>query len=86
MFYNIKDNNNEDDLIKIAALLIHAAKIDENYSNQEDKIIKETMLEMGAKKENLEKIIKSAKEIENNTNQILDFTRKVKNMNTKKNS
>ena len=84
MFYNIKDNNNEDDLIKIAALLIHAAKIDENYSNQEDKIIKETMLEMGAKKENLEKIIKSAKEIENNTNQILDFTRKVKNMNTKK--
>ena len=84
MFYNIKDNNNEDDLIKIAALLIHAAKIDENYSNQEDKIIKETMLEMGAKKENLEKIIKSAKEIENNTNQILDFTRKVKNMKTKK--
>ena len=80
MFYNIKDNNNEDDLIKIAALLIHAAKIDENYSNQEDKIIKETMLEMGAKKENLEKIIKSAKEIENNTNQILDFTKEVKNM------
>ena len=89
MFNIFKDKkekklNDDDQYIKSAALLIHAAKIDENYSNQEDKIIKETMLEMGAKKENLEKIIKSAKEIENNTNQILDFTRKVKNMNTKK--
>ncbi|MBD1164219.1 TerB family tellurite resistance protein [Pelagibacterales bacterium SAG-MED13] len=80
-FKDMKNNYNEDDLIKIAALLIHAAKIDENYSNQEENIIKETLVEIGANKDHLERILKNAKEIEKNTNQILDFTKKVKNMN-----
>ena len=70
-----------DELAKVAALLIYAAKIDENFSNKEEKIIQKTMLEIGANKENIEKIIQKGKEIENNSNQILDFTKKVKNMN-----
>ena len=74
-----QDNKNNFD--KIAALLIHAAKIDQNYSEKEEDIIKKTMLEIDTKKENIEKIIHKATEIENNSNQILDFTREVKNMN-----
>ena len=73
--------NDKDDLIDICALLIHAAKIDENYSLKEEKIIKQTLQLIGAEKEKLEEIIKSAKIIENDSNQILSFTKKVKNMN-----
>jgi uncharacterized tellurite resistance protein B-like protein len=78
MFFK-KDEN--DDLIDVCALLIHAAKIDENYSLKEEKIIKQTLQLIGAEKEKLEEIIKSAKIIENDSNQILSFTKKVKNMN-----
>ena len=78
MFFKKDDNN---DLIDICALLIHAAKIDENYSLKEEKIIKQTLQLIGAEKEKLEEIIKSAKIIENDSNQILSFTKKVKNMN-----
>ena len=73
-----KDKNNYS---KIAALLIHAAKIDQNYTKEEEKIIGKTILEIGAKKENIENIIKIGEEIEANSNQILEFTREVKNMN-----
>ena len=82
MFFKKKDNEVENqDLIKVAALLIHTAKIDENYSHHEEEIIKKTLLEMGANNENIVKIIEDAKEIETNSNQILDFTKQVKNMN-----
>ena len=67
-------------LVKTCALLIHAAKIDENYTESEVEIIKKTLLELGAKKENIIQIIKDAKFIEENSNQILDFTREVKNL------
>ncbi len=81
MFFSKKSNeNSNEDLIKVAALLIHAAKIDENYSNQEEEIIKQTLIKIGVKKENLEEIIKNGKNIEENSNQILDFTKEVKNM------
>ena len=83
-FKNDKKQNKNEDLIKIAALLIHAAKIDENFSKQEEKIIVEALLEIGANKENINQIISKAKIIEENANQILDFTREVKNMNNKK--
>ena len=81
MFFN-KDNKNikNDNLIKVSALLIHAAKIDENYSIDEEKIIKETLLEIGANNENIDKIIKDGKKIEADSNQILEFTKEVKNM------
>ena len=70
-------------MAKIAALLIHAAKIDENYSKEEEKIIKNALLKIGANDFNLEVIIKKGKEIEENSNQILDFTTEVKNMEEK---
>ena len=67
-------------LVKTCALLIHAAKIDENYTEKEEEIIKKTLLELGAKKETIIQIINDAKSIEENSNQILDFTREVKNL------
>ena len=67
-------------LVKACALLIHAAKIDENYTQKEEEIIKKTLLELDAKKETITQIIKDAKSIEENSNQILDFTREVKNL------
>ena len=67
-------------LVKICALLIHAAKIDENYTENEEIIIKKTLLELGCSDDDLYKIIKDAKTIEENSNQILDITKEVKNM------
>jgi uncharacterized tellurite resistance protein B-like protein len=85
MFFNKnKGTDLSDDLIKIAALLIHAARIDENYSSEEREIIKKTLIEIGVKKENLENIIKKAEIIESNSVQILDYTKEVKNMNDDK--
>ena len=79
MFF--QDNNDEnEDLVKVCALLIHAAKIDENFSLEEEKIIEQTLLKFRAKSDDLKKIITKAKEIEENSNQILNFTREVKNM------
>ena len=72
--------NNDKNLINVAALLIHAAKIDLDYSTKEENIIEQTMLKIGAKKENIKEIIQNGKEIENNSNQILEFTKEVKNM------
>ena len=82
MFFkkNQKENNF---LIKICALLIHAAKIDENYTNSEEEIIKKTLIELGSSENELDNIIKEAKIIEENSNQILDFTREVKNLSEK---
>ena len=81
MFYKKKKDNNENNfLINTCALLIHAAKIDENYSKNEEEIIKRTLLELGETKENISKTIEKAKLIENDSNQILDFTREVKNL------
>ena len=67
-------------LVKACALLIHAAKIDENYTKNEEDIIKKTLLELGAEEEIISQTIKDAKSIEENSNQILDFTREVKNL------
>lgn len=67
-------------LVKTCALLIHAAKIDENYTKNEEEIIKKTIIELGAKEETISQTIKDAKSIEENSNQILDFTREVKNL------
>ena len=81
MFFNKKNNKVDTNfLTKICALLIHAAKIDENYTENEETIIKKTLLELGCSKDDLYKTIKDAKTIEENSNQILDFTKEVKNM------
>ena len=82
MFFKKKENKTiGNDLKKICALLIHAAKIDEDFSDKEEKIIKETMLKIGVRKDNLKKLFIDAKNIEQNANQILSFTKEVKNMN-----
>ena len=75
-----KDENNTN-FTKIGALLIHAAKIDENYSHEEEEIIKKTLLNLGAKQVDLDSLITKAKKYENDANQILDFTKEVKNLN-----
>ena len=81
MFFREKQKNQSDDnLKKIAALLIHAAKIDEDYSIKEKEIIKQTLLEIGANEENIDEIMKDGSEIEQNSNQILEFTKEVKIM------
>ena len=67
-------------LVKTCALLIYAAKIDENYTKKEEEIIRKTLFELGAKKQIIDQIIKDAKSVEENSNQILDFTKEVKNL------
>ena len=67
-----------DIISKTASLLIHAAKIDEQYTNKEKLIIKKTILELGADKEKVSNIMEKAEENEKNSNQILDFTKDIK--------
>ena len=85
IFFKNKEKNpvKDIDLVKVAALLIHTAKIDENYSSKEEEIIKQALLEMGANKEDLNNTLNKGKEIEANSIQILDFTKEVKNLSEK---
>ena len=72
--------NNDKSYSNIAALLIHVAKIDENYEDKEKEIIKKTLIKLGAARSNIDKLISDAVVIEENSNQILNFTREVKNV------
>tara|TARA_B100000029_G_scaffold24239_1_gene23896 strand:- start:781 stop:1203 length:423 start_codon:yes stop_codon:yes gene_type:complete len=80
-FFKKKSNKNQnvDILSKTASLLIHAAKIDENYTNNEKIIIEKTLLNLGANKEKLAQLMIDAEKFEKNSNQILDFTKDIKN-------
>ena len=80
MFFKIDKIKNNNFQIRVCALLIHAAKIDENYTKKEEEIIKQTLIELGLKRENISKTIEEAKKIEESSNQILDFTREVKSL------
>ena len=83
-FFNKKDKKIIDidsSLIKITALLIHAAKIDENYTEKEREIIRKAVIELNSNGEIIDEVLIKAEEIEKNSNQILDFTKEVKNMN-----
>jgi len=81
MFFDKKKSKNENiSLENIASLLIHAAKIDEDYSSIEEEIIKKSLVELGADEKNLDALLNNAKKNEENSNQILDFTKEVKNM------
>ena len=82
-FKKKEEENTSNKNILVISLLIHAAKIDENYSKQEEDIIKQALLKIGANNQNIQNIIKEGKTIEENANQILDFTREVKNMDEK---
>ena len=64
-------------IIGISALLIHAAKIDEKYSDHEKILIKE-FIKSYLKNNNADEILKQAEEIEHNSNQLLNFTNLIK--------
>ena len=74
---NIQNSNEL--LSKTTSLLIHAAKIDENYTNKEKEIIKKTLIELGAIHSEVDQIIINAEINEEKSNQILDFTKEIKN-------
>ena len=69
------DNNN----VLIAALLVHAAKIDENYTDIEKKIIKKALIDLKLSESNkVEELLKESEEKEKDSNQIVEFTREIK--------
>ena len=80
MFFKKEEIKNNNFLTKVCALLIHAAKIDEQYTDKEEEIIKKTLYELGLEDKYISKTIEEAKIIEESSNQILDFTREVKNL------
>jgi uncharacterized tellurite resistance protein B-like protein len=65
-------------LSKTASLLIHAAKMDENYTGKEKSIIEKTLMELGVNESNLHNLMLEAEKNEQNSNQILDFTKAIK--------
>ena len=84
MFKFFKNNNKTEDknisIIYIASLLIHAARVDEKYSEKEKKIIKETLVKLGTERDSIDNIITKAEAIEENSNQILEYTKEAKNL------
>ena len=80
-FFKKKNKESEeiDIFSKTASLLIHAAKIDENYTEKEKSIIERTLIELGVDKEKLDQLMINAEKNEKNSNQILDFTKDIKN-------
>ena len=74
-----KEKNTDDEIfIKTAALLIHAAKIDQSYQLEEKNIIKKTIISLGVSEENSDSLISKAEKYESNENQILEFTKEIK--------
>jgi len=82
MFNFLKKKTKEPEKIdifsKTASLLIHAAKIDQNYTNKEKLIIERTLIELGVDKEKINQLMQNAEKNEKNSNQILDFTKDIK--------
>ena len=68
-------------LSKTASLLIHAAKIDENYTVKEKELIKKALIKLGVEKSEVDQMIINAEINEEKSNQILDFTKIIKNTN-----
>ena len=85
MFNIFKKTKTEKDshhpsIMAVACLLIHSAKIDQNYTDKEKQIIKDSIIEMGAEPVEIDKILIEAEAREKDSNQILDFTREIKNV------
>jgi|TARA_B110000027_G_C15846915_1_gene180916 uncharacterized tellurite resistance protein B-like protein len=70
-------NLDQKNITSIVALLVHAAKIDERYSENEETLIKE-FIKSYLKDVDVDKILKNAEEIEKNSNQLLKFTNIIK--------
>ena len=80
IFKNQKKNS-KNIFIKIACLLIHAAKIDQIYTDKEREIIKKTILNLGIEKDKIDEILIEAERIESDSNQLLEFTKDIKQLN-----
>ena len=76
---NEKPSSNEEP-INIACLLIHAAKIDENYTSEEKEIIKKTVKKLYPELNNLDDVFSKAEQKENDSNHIQEFTKDVKSL------
>ena len=84
MFFKKKVSENKNIFFtKISALLIHAAKIDENYQIEEKEIIKKTLIKLGVDEKSVDELIKIAEKYEKESNQILGFTKEIKQMDKK---
>ena len=80
-FFNKKEQlNDSSDLLNVACLMIHAAKIDENYTDKEKKIIKNTLSKLNDNNEDIDKLMLTAEKKESDSNHIQDFTRNIKAM------
>jgi len=79
-FNKKKDDNSKNFLLNIASLLIHAAKIDENYTEKEKNIIKQTLIKLTNENSNIDELVQKAEETEKNSNQILNFTKEIKTL------
>ena len=83
-FFNKKEQSNKDsDLINVACLMIHAARIDEHYTDKEKKIIRKTLKKLNDSNEDLDKLILQAEKKEADSNHIQDFTKNIKMMDKK---
>tara|TARA_Y100001970_G_scaffold286882_1_gene410143 strand:+ start:11938 stop:12357 length:420 start_codon:yes stop_codon:yes gene_type:complete len=85
-FFKSDKNSNEDKFsyISLACLLIHAAKIDENYSDKEKKIIRESLIKLGIGQNEIDNTMKQAEILEKDSNQILEYTKEAKNIDKEK--
>ena len=79
-FKKEEQSNNDSDLINVACLMIHAAKIDENYTDKEKTIIKNTLKKLDNNNEDIDKLILEAEKKESDSNHIQDFTKNIKAM------
>ena len=77
---NSEKSNINEESINIACLLIHAAKIDENYTSEEKEMIKKTVKKLYPDLENLDAVISKAEQKENDSNHIQEFTKDVKSL------
>ena len=80
IFFNKKNNNdNFEDVVLITALLVHAAKMDENYTIEEKKIIEKALSQLTKKNsDEISQIIMLAEKKESESNHILNFTKEIK--------
>ena len=79
---NMEKTDSNAESINIACLLIHAAKIDENYTSDEKEIIKKTIKKLYPDLNNLNDVITQAEQKENDSNHIQEFTKDVKSLST----
>ena len=81
-FFNKEEvSDHDNDLLNVACLMIHAARIDENYTDNEKKIIKKTLTKLNNSNEDIDKLIIEAEKKEADSNHIQEFTKNIKSMN-----